>query len=170
MNVVLCGMMGVGKSSVGMEIARLTGRRWVDTDVVITTRHGRISDIFEFYGESHFRSLETEVAAELSKQDGLVVSTGGGMVLKHENAELLKQNGKVFFLRASFETLLSRVRADGTRPLLKDTGKTSERLCELLSERTPVYERVSDFVVDTDGKSIAQVAAEILALLSGAEQ
>ncbi len=162
MNIVLCGMMGVGKSSVGIRIAELTGRRWYDTDIVITDRHGRISDIFEYYGETHFRSLETGVVRELADKDGLVISTGGGLVLKPENNELLKRNGKIVFLRATFETLLARVRADDARPLLKDTGKTAERLLELLSERLPVYEAVADCIVDTDGKSVDEVAREIL--------
>ena len=164
MNIVLCGMMGVGKSSVGVRIAEMTGRMWYDTDVVITDRHGRISDIFEYYGEAHFRSLETEIVRELSGRDGLVISTGGGLVLKPENSELLKQNGKIFFMRASFETLLKRVRADETRPLLKNTGKTAEALGNLLAQRTPVYEHVADYIVDTDGKSINEVAEEIVRL------
>ena len=162
MNIVLCGMMGVGKSSVGVRIAELSGRMWYDTDVVITDRHGRISDIFEFYGEAHFRSLETEVVRELSARDNLVISTGGGLVLKPENNEMLKKNGKIFFLRASFETLLKRVRADETRPLLKNTGKTAETLGTLLSERTPVYEHVADYIIETDGKSVEEVADEIV--------
>ena len=165
MNIVLCGMMGVGKSSVGIKIAEYTGRRWVDTDVVIADRHGRISDLFEYYGEAHFRTLETELVEELAKQDGIVISTGGGLVLKPENSELLKRNGKIFFLRASFETLLKRVRADETRPLLKDTGKTAERLGELLRERTPVYELVADFIVDTDERTIEETAREIVRLV-----
>lgn len=165
MNIVLCGMMGVGKSSVGVRIAELTGRMWYDTDVVITDRHGRISDIFEFYGEAHFRSLETEVVRELSARDNLVISTGGGLVLKPENNEMLKKNGKIFFLRASFETLLKRVRADETRPLLKNTGKTAETLGTLLSERTPVYEHVADYIIETDGKSVEEVADEIVSFV-----
>ncbi len=163
MNIVLCGMMGVGKSSVGVRISELTGRRWYDTDVMITDRHGRISDIFEYYGEAHFRSLETEIARELAGRDGLVISTGGGMVLKSENAELLKRGGKIFFMRADYESLLLRVRADETRPLLKDMGKTAEKLKELLAERTPIYESVADAIVDTDGKSVDEVAREIVA-------
>ncbi len=162
MNIVLCGMMGVGKSSVGIRIAELTGRRWYDTDIVITDRYGRISDIFEYYGEAHFRSLETGIVRELADKDGLVISTGGGLVLKPENNELLKQNGKIVFLRATFETLLARVRADETRPLLKDTGKTAERLSELLSERLPIYEAVADLIVDTDDKTVDEVAREIV--------
>ncbi len=163
MNIVLCGMMGVGKSSVGIRIAELTGRRWYDTDIVITDRHGRISDIFEYYGETHFRALETEVVRELADQDGLVISTGGGLVLKPENNELLKRNGKIFFMRADFETLLARVKADDARPLLKNMGRTAEKLGELLAQRTPVYAAVADFIVDTDGKTVDEVAREIIA-------
>ncbi len=164
MNIVLCGMMGVGKSTVGIRIAELTRRRWFDTDIMISDRHGRISDIFEYYGEAHFRSLETDIVRELAEQDGLVISTGGGLVLQPENAELLKRNGKIFFMRASFETLLERVRADESRPLLKDTGKTAERLGELLAWRTPIYEAVADAIIDTDGKSADEVAGAIVAL------
>lgn len=164
MNIVLCGMMGVGKSSVGIKIAELTQRRWFDTDVVISDRYGRISDIFEYYGEKHFRALETEIVRELVKQDGLVISTGGGLVLKPENNEMLKQGGKIFFLRAGFETLLTRVRADDARPLLKNTGKTAETLEILLKERTPIYELVADHIVDTDDKTVEEVAREVVAL------
>jgi shikimate kinase len=163
MNIVLCGMMGVGKTSVGIRIAELTGKRWYDTDIMITDRYGRISDLFEYYGEAHFRSLETEIVRELAPQDGLVISTGGGLVLKPENGDLLKERGKVFFLRASLEALLERVHGDESRPLLKDT-RTEERLAELLRERTPVYEHVADFLVDTDGKSVEEVAREIVSL------
>ncbi len=164
MNIVLCGMMGVGKSSVGIKIAEKTGRRWYDTDIVISDRHGTIADIFEYYGEAHFRALETDVVRELAELDGLVISTGGGLVLKYENNELLKRNGKIFFMRASFETLLTRVRADETRPLLKNNGRIAEKLGELLSERTPIYEAVADYIVDTDNKSVEEIADEIIRL------
>lgn len=166
MNIVLCGMMGVGKSSVGVKIAELTGRRWIDTDVVIANRHGRISEIFENYGEEYFRSLETDVVKEFAKEDGLVVSTGGGLVLRLENSELLKRNGKIFFLRASLKTLLERVKADETRPLLKDAGRTAERLNELLSARMPIYSHIADYIIDTDGISIEEEAAQVIALMT----
>jgi len=165
MNIILCGMMGVGKSSVGIRIAEKTGRRWFDTDVVIADRHGRISDIFEYYGEEHFRELEMDVVKELAGQDELVISTGGGLVLRKENSELLRQGGKIFFLRASFETLLGRVQADVARPLLRDMGKTAERLGILLKERTPIYEHTSDYIVDTDKRTVEEVADAVIALM-----
>lgn len=164
MNIVLCGMMGVGKSSVGSRIAQLTGRGWIDTDVVISTCRGSISDIFERYGEAYFRSLETEIVKELSEENGLVISTGGGLVLKPENVDLLKKRGKIFFLSASLETLLTRVRADETRPLLKDAEKRAERLAQLLTSRTPVYEQVADYIIDTDGQTVDETAKKIIGL------
>lgn len=170
MNIILCGMMGVGKTTIGIRIAELTDKRWYDTDVLITDRYGRISDIFEFYGENYFRSLETDVTRELAEQDNLVISTGGGLVLKPENAELLKKKGKIFFLRASFETLFSRLRDDATRPLLKDKGIMAEQLAKLLSERTSVYEHVADYIVDTDGRSVDEVTEDVIAIAYGDQE
>lgn len=164
MNIVLCGMMGVGKSTVGIKVAELTRRRWFDTDTVITDRHGRISDIFEYYGEGHFRELEAEVIRKLSAEDELVISTGGGSIMNSDNRELLKKNGKIFFLKASAETLLQRVRIDETRPLLKGVQGTEAKLRSLLEERTPVYEHAADHVIVTDGKTPDEVAQEIVAL------
>ena len=163
MNLILCGMMGAGKTTIGIKIAELTGRRWYDTDGVIVDRHGKISDIFEYYGEAHFRKLETEVVKELSKMDNLVISTGGGLVLKSENNVVLQENGKIVFLRASFDTLAQRLIVDGTRPLLQtSTESIRDRLAKLMQERTPIYEHVSDYIVDVDGKTPEQIAEEIV--------
>ncbi len=166
MNLVLCGMMGAGKTTIGIKLAELTGRRWYDTDGVISDRHGKISDIFEYYGEAHFRKLETEVVKELASQEGLVISTGGGLVLKAENNALLKANGKIIFLRAALDTLVKRLRVDDTRPLLyKSAQNLRERLSALINERAPVYEHVADFVVDVDGKNPQEIAKEIISLV-----
>lgn len=168
MNLVLCGMMGAGKSTIGVKIAELTGRRWYDTDGVISDRYGKISDIFEYYGEPHFRKLETEVVKELAGQDDLVISTGGGLVLKSENNAVLQQNGKIVFLRATLKTLNQRLVLDGTRPLLQaSTESISDRLERLLKERTPIYEHVADYIVDVDGKTPLEIAKEIVALTQG---
>lgn len=168
MNLVLCGMMGAGKSTIGIKIAELTGRRWYDTDGVISDRYGKISDIFEYYGEPHFRKLETEVVKEFAGQDDLVISTGGGLVLKSENNVALQQNGKIVFLRATLKTLNQRLVLDGTRPLLQaSTESISDRLERLLKERTPIYEHVADYIVDVDGKTPLEIAKEIVALTQG---
>jgi len=166
MNLILCGMMGAGKTTIGIKIAEHTGRRWYDTDGMIVDRHGKISDIFEYYGEEYFRKIETEIVKELSKQDGLVVSTGGGLVLKSENDKLLQENGKIVFLRASLDTLAERLKVDGTRPLLQTSTETiRDRLAKLLEERSPVYESVADYIVDVDGKSPDEIAEEVIEIL-----
>ena len=167
MNLILCGMMGAGKTTIGIKIAELTGRRWYDTDGVIVDRHGKISDIFEYYGEAHFRKIETEIVKDLAQKDGLVISTGGGLVLKKENNALLQENGKIVFLRASVETLAKRLKVDGERPLLQtSTENLRDRLERLLKERAPVYEHVADFAVDVDGKTPETIAEEIIALIN----
>ena len=170
MNLILCGMMGAGKTTVGIKIAEISGRRWYDTDGLLVDRHGKIADIFEFYGEAHFRKLETEIVAELAEKDGLIISTGGGLVLKKENNDLLQKNGKIVFLRATIETLSERLRMDNERPLLQTSAETlRERLERLLKERTPVYEHVADYIVDVDGKKPMEIATEILSLLEEKE-
>ena len=165
MNIILCGMMGAGKTTIGIKIAEKTGRRWYDTDGVIVDKYGKIADIFEYYGEAHFRKLETEIIQELTKKENLVISTGGGLVLKRENNVLLQENGKIVFLRANLETLSTRLHVDGTRPLLQtSTESIRDRLARLLKERTPVYEQVADYIVDVDGKTPQQIADEIVQL------
>lgn len=164
MNIVLCGMMGAGKTSVGQALARLSGRRAVDTDALIEEKYGKITEIFAAHGEAYFRDLETETARALSERDDLVIATGGGFVLRQENCDLLKKKGKIFFLRARFETLLARVAGDASRPLL--AGGAEKKLRELLPVRTPVYERAADCIVDTDGRDVDDIAREILSRLS----
>ncbi len=164
MNIILCGMMGAGKTTVGIKIAERTDKRWYDTDGVIVDRYGKISDIFEFYGEEYFRRLETDLVKELAAQDGLVISTGGGLVLKSENNELLQKNGKIIFLRASLDTLAERLQFDGERPLLATNNTLVNRLEELLAVRAPVYEGVADYIVDVDGKTPEQIADEVIEL------
>ena len=165
MNLILCGMMGAGKTTIGIKIAELTGRRWYDTDGLIVDKHGKIADIFEYYGEAHFRKLETEIVKELAKKDNLIISTGGGLVLKSENNTVLQENGKIVFLRATLETLAHRLKVDGERPLLQtSTENIRDRLARLMKERTPVYEHVADYIVDVDGKTPEKLAQEIVAL------
>ena len=165
MNIILCGMMGAGKTTIGIKIAESTTLRWYDTDGLIVDKYGKISDIFEYYGEAHFRKLETEIVKDLAEKDLLVISTGGGLVLKKENNELLQKNGKIVFLRAGIETLVQRLKVDENRPLLQTSTETiRDRLARLLKERTPVYEKSADYIVDVDGKESEEIAKEILSL------
>lgn len=164
MNIILCGMMGAGKTTVGIRISELTGMRWYDTDELITQKYGKISGIFEFYGEERFREIETEIVRGIAGEDNCVVSTGGGCVLKPENSAAFKDGGgKIVFLQVDIETLFERTGHTGDeRPLLKNT--TFEKMKALLDHRTPIYAGCADYTVDTNGKSVDAVAREIVSV------
>jgi shikimate kinase len=162
MNLILCGMMGAGKTSVGKEVAKALGWRWYDTDQLIVERHGNVTEIFAKHGETYFRQLETEILKELVQADCMVLSVGGGLVLREENVSLLRKNGQIVFLCASVETLEKRLQLDSSRPLLQTEESLRERLQRLLKERTPIYEAVADFTVNVDGKTLEEIAAEIV--------
>ncbi len=159
-NIVLCGMMGAGKSAVGARLATMSGRTLVDTDAVIVERYGEIKKIFEEYGEGYFRDLESNVVAELAQREGVIISTGGGVVLREENANNLKKGGKIFFLKAELQTLVNRAQGDTSRPLLQ--GNLEEKMRTLLAQRTPIYEGVADKIIVTDNKTLTSIATEIL--------
>ena len=162
MNLVLCGMMGCGKSTVGESLAERLRRAYCDTDALIVERHGRNADIFEKFGEAPFRGRETDTGQELVQKDNLVIATGGGLVLKQENVALLKSGGKIVFLRAKVETLVRRLQADRERPLLQNADSLRERLENLLKDRAPIYERAADFTLDVDEKTPEEIAGEII--------
>lgn len=156
MNIVLCGMMGCGKTTVAAELARL-GHTVVDTDAIITERYGNIDGIFTRHGEEYFRNLESLVTAEVSnKYDNAVISLGGGCVLRAENVKNLKAAGKIFYLKATADTLIKRLKGDTARPLLK--GGLEEKVHTILSARARIYESIADEIIDTDNLSPSEVA------------
>lgn len=163
--VVLCGMMGCGKTTV----AKLLGERlhWktVDTDEWIEGNFGSIDRIFEEKGEPYFRGLE-RLACDMLKglERETVVSVGGGFVLQKENTDCLSELGKIVYLRARKETLVERLRGDSKRPLLSGAER-SQRVEELLFQRSDVYESVCNFVVDVDEKTPAEIADEVVEIL-----
>lgn len=159
MNIVLAGMPASGKSSVAKALAKLTGAEVYDTDEKIVGKYGAISEIFDKYGEAAFRNLETEEVKKACAADNLIISTGGGCILREENIKLLKSSGKIVYLRTSINTLLSRANGDGTRPLLR--GGAEQKMKKLFEERSPVYERVADLITDTDGLSPEEIASKI---------
>ncbi len=147
-NIVLIGFMGTGKSEVGKELAGKMGYAFIDTDDLIEKREGiSISDIFEKYGESYFRKVESEIIEEVSKKDGVVISTGGGAVIRPENIENLKRNGIMICLTASPEIIYERTRNIDIRPLLK-TDDPDKRIRELLKEREKYYS-IAEITIDT---------------------
>jgi shikimate kinase len=164
-NVVLTGFMGTGKTTVGRVVAGRLGYEFIDTDAVIVERHGPIPAIFAEHGEGAFRQMEREVATELAGRTGLVIATGGRMLVDAVNAERLGATGDVFCLVASVDTILERVGGDGAaaaRPLLAGDDAAA-RVGHLLSERDDAYRRFRQ--VDTDRRTPDEVAAEIIELV-----
>ena len=150
-NVVLIGMPGSGKSTVGAALARRLERPFVDADEEIVRRAGRsIPEIFAEDGEERFRTLETEVLSDLGKRSGIVLATGGGAVLFERNLPLLRQNGRIYRITRD----VSRLATCG-RPL----SSSPERLREMERERAPFYERAADVTVSNDGSTAETVAA-----------
>lgn len=156
--------MGTGKTSVGRELAVRLDMEFVDTDELIETRHGPIERIFAEQGEAAFRKLESAVARELSRRGGLVVATGGRMMLDHANATVLGARGQVFCLVASPDEIHRRVSADELRrerPLL-NVADPRRQIAQLMAEREADYREFPQ--VPTDGRDVTSVAVEIIEL------
>jgi shikimate kinase len=163
-NLVLTGFMGTGKTTVGRRLAERLGLTFIDTDLVIEERHGPIADIFVTEGEEAFREMERAVAAELGAESGLVIATGGRMLLDEVNLDSLGRRGVVFCLVASPEEIQRRLDGEEDRPRrpLLDTADRQRRITELLAEREPGYARFTQ--VETDGKDLDEVVDELARL------
>ena len=146
--LVLVGMMGAGKTTIGKELARRSGMRFVDCDHEIEARTGvKIPTIFEIEGEEGFRRRESQVIDELTSCDGLVIATGGGAVLDPGNRALLAERAVVIYLNVPPQVLWERTRHDRNRPLLQ-VPNPRERIFALHRQRDPLYREVAHIIVD----------------------
>jgi shikimate kinase len=160
-NVILVGPMGAGKSTIGRHVAELLHKQFLDTDHVIEARTGAtIPLVFEIEGEPGFRRREAAVIDELTRQDNLVLATGGGAVLSADNRRVLRERGIVVYLCAPLDTLVERTQKDRNRPLLQNTDRR-EKLAEILRVRDPLYRETAHIVVHTARRSPLSVAREI---------
>jgi shikimate kinase len=159
-NIVLTGFMGTGKTAVGRELSRLLSMRLVDIDAEIEeSRKMSINDIFRDFGEKYFRDIETEMIRKFAREKNLIISTGGGAVLREENMNALRESGMIFCLDACPETILRRTAQNEDRPLLK-VDDPMAKIKELMSFRRLHYEKAGT-LVDTEGKTPLQIAEEI---------
>ena len=164
-NVILIGFMGTGKTSIGKILATKLGSVFVDLDHKIEADKGMtIPDIFEKFGEAHFRALEKQAVKEVTERHGIVIATGGGTIKDPENMKLLKESGIVICLTASIDEILFRTEHKGDRPVLDkkdaDQGDRRTAIEKLLEERRQFYDQ-ADYKVDTTDWSPMQIIDDI---------
>jgi shikimate kinase len=160
-NVFLVGPMGSGKSAVGRQLADRLGLRFVDSDEEIEARTGvDISYIFEREGEAGFRVREAEIIDDLTRQQGILVATGGGAILDAGSRARMRERGRVVYLRTSVDQQLARTRRSNDRPLL-DNADPRGTLARLFEQRAPLYLEVADIVIDTDGRKVKSVVDQV---------
>lgn len=160
-NIVLTGFMGTGKTEVGRELSAILGWKLIDVDdEIVKSQKMSVNEIFSKFGEPAFRDMETEMIRKVSKKKNVIISTGGGAVLRQENMEFLKTSGVVVCLTALPETILKRTSRNRERPLLQ-VEDPLQRIHDLLESRRPFYEK-ADIMIDTEGKSPFGIAGEIL--------
>jgi shikimate kinase len=159
-SVVLIGFMASGKTAVGKALAERFGFDFMDTDALVEeSARSTVPKIFEALGEGGFRSLEREAVIRAAAREGCVIACGGGAILSVRNYGVLKGAGPIVYLRTSVDELIARLGQGEGRPLLR--GDPAEAVPRLLSERAPAYETAAELIVDTDGRTPADVAKEI---------
>ncbi len=161
-NIFLIGFMGCGKSAISSHMSQVHGMTVIEMDEEIVRKEGiSIPDIFEKKGEKYFRESETQLLYDIQAMENVVVSCGGGVVLREENVLAMKKDGVVVWLTASPETIFERVKDDENRPLLIG-NKNVTFIQNMMKERQPKYESAADIVVNTDGKSVKDICNEVL--------
>jgi len=164
-SIVLIGMMGAGKSAVGDCLQRRTGFAQFDTDGMVRSKFGiPISEIFSRYGEDKFREAETQVLKKVLSDERVIIVTGGGIVLREVNLDLLKRLGVVVWLEADEKTLFKRASRVGNRPLLQRKNPR-KAFTKMLRARLPFYAKIADIRVDTSVLTDEEVAVAILSKL-----
>ena len=164
-SIVLVGMMGAGKSSVGACLRRRTGLGLVDTDEIVASKFGMsIPEVFAKYGEKKFREAETEALRCMQTEEQMIVITGGGIVLRKENVEILKSQAAIVWLDGDEETLFARATRKENRPLLQ-TKNPRKAFSQILASRRPLYRNIADIRIDTCVLTEEEVALAILTKL-----
>ena len=164
-NVYLIGPMGSGKTTIGQRVAKHLGLEFFDCDHELEAQTGAsVSLIFDVEGEAGFRERETRMLDQLTRRKGVLVATGGGVVLRKRNRELLRRNGLVVYMSTSVAQQLRRLNRDRTRPLLQ-TPDRRERLAQLAAQRNPLYEEVADIVFPSQSRSLDTTAKALSDLI-----
>ena len=164
-SIVLIGMMGAGKSSVGACLHRRTGLGVLDTDEIVASKFAMsIPEIFAKHGEKKFRKAETEALRRIRTEEQTIIITGGGVLLRKENVGILRSQAVIVWLDADEETLFTRATREKNRPLLQ-TKNPRKTFSQILGARQPLYANVADIRVDTSVLTDEEAAVAILARL-----
>ena len=164
-NIILIGMSGSGKTTVGEFVSKKLNMKFMDTDdIIVFNRDMTIECIFNKYGEKYFRNLEKKVIKEISLKNNIVISTGGGVVLNKANMDALREKGIVFFLKARMDTLVKNIENSFQthRPLLKNNNKLDYTIKEIYKEREKLYFNNADYIIKIDNKSVEEIGHEII--------
>lgn len=165
MNIILCGFMGSGKSTIGKLLAKKLNRNFIDLDdYIVEKRKMKISEIFEKFGEENFRKSETQAVKNVSKLENHIISLGGGTVINHNNVEILKSSGKIIMLDIEPEEVYKRLKNDKSRPLLQTEDKL-KAIKEMMNKRLPYYNDAADIKITVNGKQKQEVLEEILKII-----
>ena len=168
-NIILIGFMGAGKTSVASCLAEQFAVQVVETDQEIVEREGMsIPEIFHLHGETYFRDRESEVFRDIKEGHQMIVSAGGGAVLRDENVKNMKANGIIVLLTASPAAILARVKDNKDRPLLEG-NMNEEYISSLMEKRRKRYEEVADLVIDTTEKTVQEVCEAIVRALQAGD-
>ena len=160
-NIFIVGSMGSGKTSIGKMLAKNNNLSFLDTDHEIIRSCGySIPDIFEKFGEEHFRGLETEQLRKINAIENHVISTGGGIILRDDNKKLMQNLGIIIFLDININSQIDRVKNRKNRPLLNNKS-LKDNLLSLKKIRDPIYKKISNYIIDVSGKERDQVINEI---------
>ena len=160
-NIFLIGFMGAGKSTVARVLSDRLNMSLVEMDSRIVKEQGMsINEIFEKFGENHFRDIESKLVMDIKNEGNKVVSCGGGVVVREENVACMKENGTIVFLSATPETIYNRVKDSKERPILNG-NMNIEYISGLMEKRRTLYEGAADIKIDTDKKTVAQICEEI---------
>ena len=168
MKIILIGIMGVGKTTIGKQLSKKLNFKMVDMDDEIEKAEKMtISNIFDKYGEDKFRKIESNLLRKLTLEDNIIISTGGGIIKKEENRKLLKNEDNVIFLDANIETILKHLyNGINSRPLLENSTNLKETIKNILDERYEKYKESSTIKINVDNKNIDEVVSQILVYIS----
>lgn len=163
MNIILIGMRGSGKTTIGMLLSQKLGIPLIETDVLVENDvHFPITTLIQRYGWDYFRDLESKIVSKLAPLAPCVVSTGGGIILREENIRTLKHLGIVVWLKAGIDTMESRLREGKNRPALTNNVSLREEIIQVAKQRQAPYKAASDYEIETDHKRPSQIVEDIL--------